>query len=536
MKAHHHEARNENSQQNIPIPGTSIARLITSRTEGGQSIITHTVNGFLSSYDVLNMTNPRELASACVVSGMIAMAVIVTSCEGLYLPKPTSSLHSTFVGKTSHRHPTTLFVSSGYGMSSSHQEEHDQKTDMEEMRRDIASMKKEALKRLEELNRKMADYEATIDEVKLKEEQEHEMKRVTARMERALQSQYLEKKLQETKDDISLSNLRDMESEFNLNAMERRMESDQYRMEQLKRDSISGSPSPPTAVIEATSASTNESATSRSPSISLLDETRWRLMYNLGREPGTWMAKSWGESGERLHMNLEVEFMQKPLIHDKDDFLNGQSNAKVLHVVNNELTIGPNMKEGSKSVRVKDGGWRVGRGEGPAQTDVLRFYIEVEEMAGHTGSDVYCPAGRLYCTCGYFPMESRTSSTFHQESLKDEIRNEQKEVKLQYDNLQREMDEDTSIVSLDKIRRAKKMIDLQEENNKLRDRLQEARIKEPERRSLRLSQDLRVGLTKEGGVCCKVNKGLAIEYHILGKFELASMANREHSDYRELLP
>ena len=237
-----------------------------------------------------------------------------------------------------------------------------------------------------------------------------------------------------------------------------------------------------------------------------------------------------------MHLFLQVEFTENPLINGQDDFLNGNSNAKVLHVVNNELTLGPSMKEGSKRVRVKDGGWRIGLGDGPAHTDVLRFYIEVEEAVGHTGSDVYCPAGRLYCTCGYFPMQSRTSSTFNKESLKDEIRQEQKEIKIQYDNLQREMDEDTSIVSFDKIRRAKRMVDLQEEANKLRLKLQEARIKEPERSSLRLSQDLRVGLTKEGGVCCKVPKGLAIEYHILGKFEVASMANREHSDYRELLP
>eukprot|EP00980_Cylindrotheca_fusiformis_P012276 scaffold3001_cov122-Cylindrotheca_fusiformis.AAC.1 len=79
-------------------------------------------------------------------------------------------------------------------------------------------------------------------------------------------------------------------------------------------------------------------------------------------------------------------------------------------------------------------------------------------------------------------------------------------------------------------------MDLRMKANKLAQQMSEAAVKEPERRLLRLSQDQSVGLTKEGGVCCKVEKGLAIEYHILGKFEIASMENREHTDYRELLP
>ena len=74
------------------------------------------------------------------------------------------------------------------------------------------------------------------------------------------------------------------------------------------------------------------------------------------------------------------------------------------------------------------------------------------------------------------------------------------------------------------------------EATKLNHKMHEACVREPDRALLRLSQDQSVGLTKEGGVCCRVHKGLAIEYHILGKFETASMANREHSNYRDLLP
>ena len=60
-------------------------------------------------------------------------------------------------------------------------------------------------------------------------------------------------------------------------------------------------------------------------------------------------------------------------------------------------------------------------------------------------------------------------------------------------------------------------------------------IKEPTKDSLRLSRDQAVGLTQEGGICCKKQNGLALEYHILGKFEIASIENREHSDYKDIL-
>ena len=47
-------------------------------------------------------------------------------------------------------------------------------------------------------------------------------------------------------------------------------------------------------------------SSSSSSSSALLDNTRWRLMLNIGRENNTWMPKTWGISGERLLMNLEL--------------------------------------------------------------------------------------------------------------------------------------------------------------------------------------------------------------------------------------
>jgi len=173
-------------------------------------------------------------------------------------------------------------------------------------------------------------------------------------------------------------------------------------------------------------------------------------------------------------------------------------------------------------------------------TSVLRFYFELEEQVRHRGSDVYCPAGRIYCTCGYFPMAERLHRTRHGgTSVKDMLRKEQVALNAEYQALLKAEENDTSIVSLDKLKRAKQMMDLRVEANKLTQKMNAAQVHEPDKSLLRLSQDQMVGLTREGGVCCKVNKGLAIEYHILGKFEIASMTNRDHQqsgDYRDLLP
>ena len=78
-------------------------------------------------------------------------------------------------------------------------------------------------------------------------------------------------------------------------------------------------------------------------------------------------------------------------------------------------------------------------------------------------------------------------------------------------------------------------MDIRFQATELQKKMNEAAVRDPDRAILRFSRDQSVGLTREGGVCCKVQKGMAFEYHILGKFEIASMENREHTDYRDLL-
>lgn len=257
---------------------------------------------------------------------------------------------------------------------------------------------------------------------------------------------------------------------------------------------------------------------------SLLDGTRWKVMLNIGREPGTWMPKTWGISGERLLINVEVEFTDEPL-YQREEFLNGMVNAKKLEI--HHVDLGPTLSEDLRHVQFKDtGGWRVAPGEGPMGTDVLRFYIEIEEEVRHQGGDVYCPKGRVYCTCGYFPM--------HQPSgIQDRLRAEQDRLTIEHDRLSLEMEQ---AGMLDKLKIGKQMLNIRMEAGKVGDQLNEARVREPEKSLLRLSRKGDVGLTKEGGVCCKVVKGLAVEYHILGKFGVASIEKREEIQEGKLRP
>jgi len=121
-------------------------------------------------------------------------------------------------------------------------------------------------------------------------------------------------------------------------------------------------------------------------------------------------------------------------------------------------------------------------------------------------------------------------------SEKETLKQEMRLIEAAYEGLAAENEGDTDLFSWKKLQRSKQLMDLRSQATKLNQKMHDAHVREPDRSLLRLSRDQSVGLTKEGGVCCKVHKGLAIEYHILGKFEIASMENRAHSDYRDLLP
>jgi hypothetical protein len=107
-------------------------------------------------------------------------------------------------------------------------------------------------------------------------------------------------------------------------------------------------------------------------------------------------------------------------------------------------------------------------------------------------------------TCGYFPTHQRSG-------LRDQLEKERQQLSNQYQDLDAEME----VASMwDMLKLKKQRLDVRLELGKVERQLEEACVREPGKALLRLSRKRDVGLSKEGGVCCKAVKGLAVEYHI----------------------
>mmetsp|Transcript_3738 Transcript_3738/g.6177 ORF Transcript_3738/g.6177 Transcript_3738/m.6177 type:complete len:402 (+) Transcript_3738:70-1275(+) len=255
----------------------------------------------------------------------------------------------------------------------------------------------------------------------------------------------------------------------------------------------------------------------------LLDETTWKISLSIGREPGTWMPKDWGKSGQRLNLSFTADFTPSQLFDRDDFFRGGYTNAKILKVESNQITLGPSLSEGQRTFKVKNGGWQVTRGDGPMGTDLLRFFIEVDEEITHTGSDVYIPKGRIYCSCGYFPFINTTK-----DGMKDAVKDEIKKIEKQIVQLQKKKDDIKNPFNLEGIKISSDIFKLKQDLDMLNQRLSFAMVRQPDKQLLKYSPDGDVGLTKEGGVCCEVKKGPVVEYHILGRFGIASAQKEEN--------
>lgn len=252
----------------------------------------------------------------------------------------------------------------------------------------------------------------------------------------------------------------------------------------------------------------------------LLDGTRWKVSLSIGREPGTWMPSTWGKSGSRINVSFVMDFTPSQL-YDRDDFLRGSyAGCKVLHVVNNQATLGPTVSEGARTYPVTDGGWRIIKGEGPMGTDLLRFYVEFNERVAHSGGDVDVPKGRVYCSCGYFPFAEGGGGDG---SAREAFTKELTIIEERTAALRTKRAEITNPFNFEGINLSREIFRLNQQAEMINGKLMVASIREPDRRLLRFSKGGDVGLTKEGGVCIQVNKGPAIEYHILGRFGIASV-------------
>jgi hypothetical protein len=310
--------------------------------------------------------------------------------------------------------------------------------------------------------------------------------------------------------------------------------------ERIRKESIK-SPSPVKSVVQMeqkkdTMKSSNEAAMRNPAPLNLLDDTTWKIVFNIGRESGTWMPATWAASGDRLLFQCSIQFASTSVEHDSshDEFFQGNADTKQL-IISDAFIIPRgvgNNSVGRRPLPVKPlGAYKVCRGCGPYGTDIVRLYIELLEevtVPDHT-SDVHCPAGRIYATCGYFAIPSKHNPAFP--SLRDTLQEQYNEALHEYEHLQAQVDADQrSLMSMDHLKMMKDVWTAKKSMERLATKLLEARQREPEKSTLRLNKAQTVGLTREGGVCYKVHKGLALEYHILGRIEVGYV-----DDYHELL-
>ena len=207
------------------------------------------------------------------------------------------------------------------------------------------------------------------------------------------------------------------------------------------------------------------------------------------------MPNDWGVSGERLVLNLDMTFTNQQL-YEREEFLGSMGGARILHIENNELTVAPTITQGTRQIKVLDGGWRVAQGAGPMGTDLLRFYIEIEEQLSRNNSDVYVPKGRLYANCGYFPTK-RDSMGF-KDRLKKQLDEMIAKAELLDDVIAAE-----GPFSLIRIKKQAELFRLKVDMQATGERLMAATVAEPNDSVLKFSLDRSVGLTREGGICCK---------------------------------
>jgi hypothetical protein len=273
---------------------------------------------------------------------------------------------------------------------------------------------------------------------------------------------------------------------------------------------------------------------SKENNLELLDDTRWKIFFNLRRERGTWMNDQWGKSGDSLRFQVTVDLTEEPS-YERDDFFQGVAGAKVLEIV--EAWVVPTgvgaASRGRQPIKVEPvGAYKVLPGKGPAGTDILRLYIELlEKVQSKADGDIFCPEGRVYGTCGYYSQEGNGGVILAGKPYpKDVLMEQQRMLQQRYKEIEEEQEADERLMSWDQIQNMKKLMDLRMQLGRVAEELQRAREWEPEKSQLRMSRDGKVALTKEGGVSCKVRKGLAVEYHILGKMELASIKHEDDDD------
>jgi hypothetical protein len=401
------------------------------------------------------------------------------------------------------------------------------------LREDIELMRQEATERLHKLENQMRELQRQQHDLKEYERRQVKYDRIVQKQEILQEHQQQKKGRMEEEEEKDEGEHKERHEE--VASRKQAKERSTARTTAIPTATSSLPPSRPAA------AGLSSSSSDR---YERLDGTRWKLGFNLGREPGTWMPPGWGASGSRLYFEIVVDFLDDPSLEERDEFFLGRAGCKKLRVLDAWMfpTGTGTDSRGRRAIQVSEHGtYKVLPGQGPRGTDIVRFCLDVADD-GVVHDDVTCPAGRIYGTCGYFAMDDgggfvASGATTSASAYKDELAAKQRDLASQYEQLKLEDEQDPNLVH--KIGRMREIYQLRKQLDAVAQELQHARQAHPDRSELRFSRDRRVALSREGGVCRKVQKGLAVEYHILGRVEVASIraddAALDHDEYRDLV-
>lgn len=123
-----------------------------------------------------------------------------------------------------------------------------------------------------------------------------------------------------------------------------------------------------------------------------LDGFECQLTLNIGREPGTWMPKEWGESGARLSLPLALTFSDEVVdlgVPGEQTLNNGGRYAKRLICEGGQFV----SASGAQTVKSSGGAWTTEGSPIPGARS-LNFFIDFPEDASR--NDVTLPAGRVF--------------------------------------------------------------------------------------------------------------------------------------------
>lgn len=134
----------------------------------------------------------------------------------------------------------------------------------------------------------------------------------------------------------------------------------------------------------------------------------YRLYFDIGREPGTWMDPRWGASGKRIQFTLDVKFLTEIQANPetvlgmvKDNF-----GGKSLPVMMLQTAENARLRAGFDKMKCNNGGYRIDLSNDQRNSNTLRFFVRVEGTKQGDYGDVFIPPGILYLSLPAFGSDT----------------------------------------------------------------------------------------------------------------------------------